>query len=298
MKKFGLYLILTILFFGCETVSYVADDEKLFFTTDISIKNITEDSLTVIFSVNKASRCHLYYCDGYNTDSVLVQEFRQNHEITLNDLYAGIHYQIEVRLTEFYDSLEITSIGITAATAENNFSRGWQAFRDGEFETALSFLNTYNQSNPHDPWTISSQGWCLLQTGSYQEAREKFLYCDTLLASEPLHLLGLTLLEQITENYNEALTFGESLLLLHPQWQFLYFTQYNSNLARLILAETSLIMGDFEKSINLLDQLLPENIFYNNSESWVLEGVKYNNLEAFIIAALNFLKSEFYSSFP
>ncbi len=292
ISRLLLSLLIISIFYQCETTNYVYQEEIPQFVQKLSADQVSDTSILMTFKTNLSCNGQLIYQLNSDIDTVQIAEYRQEHEVLISGLFPYQNYQVSIELFEYFENSQLISDTITVKTNHNDFSKGWYQYNLGNFSEAILKFETFLDSSGLDLWSVSSLGWCYLQTGNFDKADEYFNNCYLLKPVEPINLLGLMVLTQMNNENNNVISYGKTLIDRYPQWNFIYNEKLNSNLARIILAETYLLQDQIDETISQINYFFENTIKINNSETWIVDNVKYDSIENFIIAAINFLKSE------
>ncbi len=291
MKKIPIIVLLIILIVSCEKTNYLYNENRPQFIQVPEATNITNHSATIGFEVSGACNGKLFYTVGHFRNSVIIENYKQSHQVLLDNLYPGQNYKIWLNLNEYYDHYSLQSDTITIEIKDNLFSLGWQQYNVGNYTGALEKFQENQDTTRFRNWNLSSMGWCCLKLGKLSEAKAYFAEAETINQQDKLTLLGLMVLAQSEGAYEQVATLGEEAM--DSNWSFLYHDQYNIDLVNLLSAEAYFFSDRFDDAVTCLNKLIAPPIDMNNPETWVFKSNNYNSIEELIIDVINYLKTEY-----
>ena len=289
--------LLFLTFYNCEELTYTYDKTDPIISGAPSVTEVTDTNAVIVFETDEPCYSELYFDITTEFDTFAVDsEYRQLHMINLRNLLPKMTYYYQLKVWDFADNGPVESDINTFTTLENEFSylrEAWEKYADGQFTEALNLINEALSLNDYDPEIIISYGFFLLQTDSFDAARDAIESAYRLSPYMPLVLCGKALLAQADGLPEDVIHYCNIILNRESDWEYRYNSSINTNLVRLFLAEAYVQTNQSEKSQMMLDLVWPDNgLDPNLSASWSVNGQSYNEYTLALLAAIQYAVSQ------
>ncbi len=141
---------------------------------------------------------------------------------------------------------------------KNYLDDGWDAFTNGDFEQALSDLQTAKSKDPNDPDIRAALGWTYMRLDSLESADREFGE-GSLLSEAPADLAaGWTFVLAAIHNYAASNVQANQILTNDPDWIFEFADGIDHNDIRIVKAENHFLLGEFTSSLNEIKTVNPD----------------------------------------